>query len=196
MRKIIIILLSIFLLLNKTEVNSKSINDLIEDNPELSTFRDFLDETGLYNLLNQDLPWDWTIFAPSNDAFKKAPEKLKKDILSNKFFSQNLFMDHILAKNKTSRDINEMTTEVTISNKKVQLYKTNSLHVKDMIIIKEDLTAINGVIHIIDCIMFVQPSFQDGRLSEQLKEKYSLTSCCFQNKEEVALWKDNFENKY
>ena len=196
MRKIILTLFYIFLLLNKTEVNSKSINDLIENNPELSTFNDFLYETGLYNLLNQDLPWDWTIFAPTNDAFKKAPEILKKEILSNKFFSQNLFMDHILAKNKTSKDINELTTEVTISNKKVQLYKTKSLHVKDMVIIKEDITAINGVIHIIDCIMFVQPSIQDDRLNEKLKKEYALTSCCFQNKEEVALWKDNFENKY
>ena len=166
MRKIILTLFYIFLLLNKTEVNSKSINDLIENNPELSTFNDFLYETGLYNLLNQDLPWDWTIFAPTNDAFKKAPEILKKEILSNKFFSQNLFMDHILAKNKTSKDISELTTEVTISNKKVQLYKTKSLHVKDMVIIKEDITAINGVIHIIDCIMFVQPSIQDDRLNE------------------------------
>ena len=196
MRKIILTLFYIFLLLNKTEVNSKSINDLIENNPELSTFNDFLYETGLYNLLNQDLPWDWTIFAPTNDAFKKAPEILKKEILSNKFFSQNLFMDHILAKNKTSKDINELTTEVTISNKKVQLYKTKSLHVKDMVIIKEDITAINGVIHIIDCIMFVQPSIQDDRLNEKQKKEYALTSCCFQNKEEVALWKDNFENKY
>lgn len=196
MRRTIVILFYIFLLLNKTEVNSKSINNLIEDNPELSTFKDFLYETGLHNLLNQELPWDWTIFAPTNNAFKKAPEKLKKDILSNKFFSQNLFMDHILAKNKTSKDINDVTTEVTISNKKVQLYKTKSLHVKDMVIIKEDLTAVNGVIHIIDCIMFVQPSFQDDRLNEQEKKEYSLTSCCFQNKEEVALWKDNFKNKY
>ena len=65
-----------------------------------------------------------------------------------------------------------------------------------MVIIKEDLTAVNGVIHIIDCIMFVQPSFQDDRLNEQEKKEYSLTSCCFQNKEEVALWKDNFKNKY
>lgn len=196
MRKIIIILFCIFLLLNKTEVNSKSINDLIEDNPELSTFRDFLDETGLYNLLNQDLPWDWTIFAPNNDAFEKAPEILNREILSNKFFSQNLFMDHILAKNKKSKDIDELTTEITISNKSVQLYKTKNLHVKDMVVVKEDLKAENGVIHIVDCIMFVQPSFQDERLDEKTKELFPITSCCFQKKAEVALWMTNFKNKY
>ena len=94
-------------------------------------------------------------------------------------------MDHILAKNKKSKDIDELTTEITISNKSVQLYKTKNLHVKDMVVVKEDLKAENGVIHIVDCIMFVQPSFQDERLDEKTKEQFPITSCCFQKKAEV-----------
>ena len=186
----------LFLVLNIKNVSAKSVYDLIKNNPELSKFNKFLDETGLNNLLNQNLPWDWTIFAPNNEAFEKAPEILNREILSNKFFSQNLFMDHILAKNKKSKDIDELTTEITISNKSVQLYKTKNLHVKDMVVVKEDLKAENGVIHIVDCIMFVQPSFQDERLDEKTKKQFPITSCCFQKKAEVTLWMKNFKNKY
>ena len=195
MKKILTFIL-LFLVLDIKNVNAKSVYDLIKNNPELSKFNKFLDETGLNNLLNQNLPWDWTIFAPNNDAFEKAPEILNREILSNKFFSQNLFMDHILAKNKKSKDIDELTTEITISNKSVQLYKTKNLHVKDMVVVKEDLKAENGVIHIVDCIMFVQPSFQDERLDEKTKEQFPITSCCFQKKSEVTLWMTNFKNKY
>lgn len=195
MKKILTFIL-FFLVLDIKNVSAKSVYDLIKNNPELSKFNKFLDETGLNNLLNQNLPWDWTIFAPNNDAFEKAPEILNREILSNKFFSQNLFMDHILAKNKKSKDIDELTTEITISNKSVQLYKTKNLHVKDMVVVKEDLKAENGVIHIVDCIMFVQPSFQDERLDEKTKEQFPITSCCFQKKAEVTLWMKNFKNKY
>ena len=195
MKKILTFIL-FFLVLDIKNVSAKSVYDLIKNNPELSKFNKFLDETGLNNLLNQNLPWDWTIFAPNNNAFEKAPEILNREILSNKFFSQNLFMDHILAKNKKSKDIDELTTEITISNKSVQLYKTKNLHVKDMVVVKEDLKAENGVIHIVDCIMFVQPSFQDERLDKKTKEQFPITSCCFQKKAEVTLWMKNFKNKY
>ena len=66
-----------------------------------------------------------------------------------------------------------------------------SLFIKDVVIIKEDLLASNGVIHIIDCIMFIQPSFQDDRLSPVLKESFPITSCCMQTSDEVSLWKLN-----
>ena len=62
----------LFLVLNIKNVSAKSVYDLIKNNPELSKFNKFLDETGLNNLLNQNLPWDWTIFAPNNNAFEKA----------------------------------------------------------------------------------------------------------------------------
>ncbi len=195
MKKIVIICF-VFLIFSKTNVYTKSIYDIIKDNPELTTFNKFLVDTGLNNLLKQKLPWNWTIFAPNNKAFENAPNILKSEILSNTFFSQNLFMDHILAKSKSSSDINDMTTEVTISNKSVKLYKTKSLHIKDMVVIKKDLNANNGVVHIIDCIMFVQPSIQDDRLDKETKKQYPVTSCCFEKKEEVSLWKINFKEKY
>ena len=70
-----------------------------------------------------------------------------------------LIMDHILIGQKSSNDLNsKITEEVTVSNKPIQLYKRESLYVKDMVVVNENTSADNGVIHEIDCVMFVQPS--------------------------------------
>ena len=40
--------------------------------------------------LQKDLPWKWTIFAPTNKAFDASPDRLKKEILSNEFYNKSL----------------------------------------------------------------------------------------------------------
>ena len=39
--------------------------------------------------------------------------------------------------------------------------------------------------------MFIQPSFQDSRLSPSQKDSFPITSCCMQTENEVLLWKQN-----
>ncbi len=170
----------------------KNVYDIISKNTDLSTFKNYLDKTGLDEVLNKKIPYDWTIYAPSNKAFENIPNELEKEILSDTYFTKRLFTDHILAKEVVSSKLtDQITTELTVSNKPVELYKSESLFIKDVVIIKEDLIASNGVIHIIDCIMFIQPSFQDDRLSTVQRESFPITSCCMQTSDEVSLWKLN-----
>ena len=56
---------------------------------------------------------------------------------------------------------------------------------------KEDIKAENGVVHIIDCIMFIQQSSQDSRLSSSQQDSFPITSCCMQTESEISLWKQN-----
>ena len=119
---------------------------------------------------------------------------MEQQILSDTYYTKRLFTDHILAKEVISSKLtDQVTTELTVSNKPVKLYKSESLFIKDVVIIKEDLIASNGVIHIIDCLMFIQPSFQDDRLSPTQKESFPITSCCMQTSDEVSLWKLNIK---
>ena len=83
-------------------------------------------------------------------------------------------MDHILAKYKTSEEIEEFSKEVTISNKSIELYNSSDLFVKDMIVTEKDLIAKDGVVHVVNCIMFVQPSIQDSRLDEEVAKNFLL----------------------
>ena len=170
----------------------KNVYEIISGNTDLSIFKNYLDKTGLDDVLKKKIPYDWTIYAPSNKAFENIPNELEKEILSDTYFTKRLFTDHILAKEVVSSKLtDQITTELTVSNKPVELYKSESLFIKDVVIIKEDLIASNGVIHIIDCIMFIQPSFQDDRLSTVQRDSFPITSCCMQTSDEVSLWKLN-----
>ena len=57
---------------------SKNIMDVIKEDSELSIFYANLKKTGLDEVLQKKLPWKWTIFAPTNKAFKASPEKSPK----------------------------------------------------------------------------------------------------------------------
>ena len=183
-----------FIFLFSSDLFSKENNvyDIISKNSNLSTFKDYLDKTGLDNVLQKKIPYNWTIYAPSNKAFENIPKQLEKLILKDIDYSKRLFTDHILTKEILASDFTEqITTEVTVSNKPIKLYRSENLFVKDVVVVKEDLIAENGVIHIIDCIMFIQPSFQDSRLSQSQKDSFPITSCCMQTENEVLLWKQN-----
>ncbi|MDC2965749.1 fasciclin domain-containing protein [Alphaproteobacteria bacterium] len=187
----------IFIFLFSSDLFSKENNvyDIISKNSNLSTFKDYLDKTGLDNVFKKKIPYNWTIYAPSNKAFENTPKQLEKLILKDIDYSKRLLTDHILTKEILASDFTEqITTEVTVSNKPIKLYRSENLFVKDVVVVKEDLIAENGVIHIIDCIMFIQPSFQDSRLSQSQKDSFPITSCCMQTENEVLLWKQNTKN--
>ena len=98
---------------------------------------------------------------------------------------------------KTSLDFKEeVTVEITVSNKPIQLYKSKKLHVKDMVVVKENLIGSNGVIHIIDCIMYVQPSSEDKRVPDDLAKNFPLTSCCMQSEKEIVSFMKSVEKKF
>ena len=184
----------IFIFLFSSDLFSKENNvyDIISKNSNLSTFKDYLDKTGLDNVLQKKIPYNWTVYAPSNKAFENTPKELEKLILKDNYYSKRLFTDHILTKEILASDFTEqITTELTVSNKPVKLYRSENLFVKDVVVVKEDIIAENGVIHIIDCIMFIQPSSQDSRLSPSQKDSFPITSCCMQTENEVLLWKQN-----
>ena len=186
----------IFIFLFSSDLFSKENNvyDIISKNSNLSTFKDYLDKTGLDNVLQKKIPYNWTIYAPSNNAFDNTPKELEKLILNDPFYSKRLFTDHILTKEILASEFTEqITTELTVSNKPIKLYRSENLYIKDVVVIKEDIIAENGVIHIIDCIMFIQPSVQDSRLSPSQKDSFPITSCCMQTGDEVSLWKQNTE---
>ena len=186
----------LFLLPCFSDSYSKSVLDVISENKDLSIFHSYLQKTGLDRVLAKKLPWNWTIFAPSNKAFNDAPDFLEDEILEDDFFSKNIMMDHIMTGHKTSLDITEkVTTQITVSNKPLQIYKSSKLHVKDMVVVKENLIGNNGVVHMIDCIMFVQPSDDDDRVSKEIGDSFPITSCCMRSKEEIDSFKKASKSK-
>ena len=106
---------------------------------------------GLTDTLNGRGPF--TIFAPTDEAFKKLPtgawDALLKDTAKLKaVLSYHVFTGHVLAQDVKSGDV--MTVQGTplaavVSSSDVQV---NGAHVR-----QRDITATNGVIHVIDAVI-------------------------------------------
>lgn len=192
-------ILFLILLLNfnfsKSEnINNITIIDVIRKNQNLSEFNKYLKLSQLDQILDKNTAWNWTIFAPNNEAFDEL-KKVNKNLFDNIPLIRNLLMDHILIGKKSSKNLNEISNEITVSNKPLQLFNENQLYVKDMVVINEDYSAKNGVIHSIACVMFVQPSIEDDRLSENLQKTFPITSCCMRNEQELNLWKSSLKSR-
>jgi hypothetical protein len=171
------------------DLKAKGIVEIIRENPNFSTFYSYINNTELEATLQQKFPWNWTMFVPNNKAFEALPKKVYDQILSDTSLRKMLILDHILIGQKTSGNLNsKMTEEITVTNKSIQLYKRESLYVKDMVVVNENTSADNGVIHEINCVMFVQPSQDDDRLTRLQKDNFPVTSCCMQTDNEINSW--------
>ncbi len=192
--RLLIILVSIVF---SSSISAKTVIDVIESKKDLSKFNSYLKQTGIDKILQKKLPWNWTIFAPSNFAFENASQELKNEILEDEIYTKNILMDHIMVGHQTSLDVGEqVTTQITVSNKPLQIYKSRKLHVKDMVVVQENLIGNNGVVHIIDCIMYVQPSKEDDRVSKDLEKEFPITSCCMRDTNEIDSFKSSVKGKF
>ena len=181
----------------RLDLKAEGIVSIIRENPNLSTFYSYINNTELEATLQQKFPWNWTIFVPNNKAFDALPKKVHDQILSDTSLRKMLILDHILIGQKSSVDLNsKITEEITVSNKPIQLYKRGSLFVKDMVVVNENTSSDNGVIHEINCVMFVQPSQEDDRLTKLQKDKFPITSCCMQTENEIDLWLKSANSKF
>ena len=108
----------VFLFSTDLNASQKSVYELIENNQDLSIFKNYIDNTGLDDVLKKKIPYDWTVYAPSNTAFNNIPNQLKDTILNDSFYSKKLFTDHIMSKQIVSSQLSEkIITELYESSK-------------------------------------------------------------------------------
>lgn len=128
--------------------------NIVETAVEAGTFTTLaagLKAAGLLETLAGKGPF--TVFAPSDDAFKKLPhgalEALLKDQAKLKsVLTYHVASGHLLSEDLTSGDLKTVEgspVHVKVAGSKVQI---NEAHVT-----KADILASNGVIHVIDAVM-------------------------------------------
>ena len=76
-------------------LKANGIIEIIRENPNLSTFYSYINNTELEATLEQKFPWKWTIFVPNNKAFDALPKKVHDQILSDTSLRKMLILDHI-----------------------------------------------------------------------------------------------------
>ena len=124
-------------------------------NPAFSTLVAALKATGLVGVLNGR--GNYTVFAPTNDAFAALPAGTVANLLKpkNRGKLKSILLYHVLGKRVPASAIPHGTTRVaTLNGKSVRIHKgLFGVRVNGNSVTTADIGASNGVIHVIDGVL-------------------------------------------
>lgn len=136
-------------------VEAKTIADLAVADADLSTLVSALTAAELTESLKGTGPF--TVFAPTNEAFKKLDQAVLADLLKpeNKDKLAAILKYHVVPGKIAAADAKGADVELTTLNGAVVKVdgKGEIVKVGDASVTKTDITASNGVIHVIDTVI-------------------------------------------
>ncbi len=106
---------------------------------------------GLSETLNTDGPF--TVFAPTDEAFAKLPAGTLESLLNDKDALTRVLLYHVTNGSVYAADVMDLRAAKTLNGEKVAISLDNGVQVNDANVIKTDVQASNGVIHVIDTVL-------------------------------------------
>ncbi len=128
-----------------------NIADTAARTPSLSTLNRLINEAGLAETLRG--PGPYTVFAPSDDAFKAVPAKTMEELGKNKDLLKSVLAYHVVPGKVSSADVKNGNTK-TVQGADVALAKAGGfVTIEDAMVVQPDVAAANGVVHVIDRVL-------------------------------------------
>ncbi len=117
-----------------------------------STLATALKAAGLVETLKGKGPF--TVFAPTDDAFKKLPAGTLEKLLADKAQLTKVLTYHVVAGKVMAADVVKLSEAKTVEGSPVKIaVKDGKVKVNDANVVKTDVGASNGVIHVIDSVI-------------------------------------------
>ncbi len=129
-----------------------SIADTAARTPELSTLNRLITQAGLADTLRG--PGPFTVFAPSDDAFKAVPAKTLADLGADKELLRSVLTYHVVPGAMPAASVKNGNVK-TVNGANLALSKAGvTVTVEDAVVLNADIAATNGVVHVIDRVLF------------------------------------------
>lgn len=100
-------------------------------------------------------PGPFTVFAPTDEAFAKLPPGTLESLLQpeNKEKLQKILTYHVVAGNVMAKDVVKLQSAKTVEGGSLTIKAGGGVMVNNAHVIETDITASNGVIHVIDTVL-------------------------------------------
>jgi uncharacterized surface protein with fasciclin (FAS1) repeats len=134
-----------------------SLNDIVDTAVSAGQFETLaaaLDAADLIETLKGDGPF--TVFAPTDAAFAKLPEGTVESLLKPENRDQliAILTYHVVPGKVEAADVVKLSEAKTVNGQKVEItVADNGVRINDANVIKTDIGASNGVIHVIDTVI-------------------------------------------
>ena len=142
-------------------VNSASANDhhkqkdIVDTAVAAGSFKTLaaaLEAAGLVETLKGKGPF--TVFAPTDEAFAKLPAGTVESLLKDKEKLSKILLYHVVAGNVMAKDVVKLKSAKTVQGSSVTINaKGGKVMVDEASVVKTDIAASNGVIHVIDTVI-------------------------------------------
>jgi uncharacterized surface protein with fasciclin (FAS1) repeats len=130
----------------------KDIVDTAVEAGQFTTLAKALEATGLIETLKSEGPF--TVFAPTDEAFAKLPAGTIESLLKDPEKLKQILLYHVVSGKVMAKDVVKIKSAKTVqgSSVKVKAGKAGVM-VDNANVIKTDIAATNGVIHVIDSVI-------------------------------------------
>jgi len=119
--------------------------------PQLSTLSKLIRDAGLADTLSG--PGPFTVFAPTDDAFKALPPATLQALVQDKARLQAVLKNHVLPGAVLSPDVKNGPVK-NVDGSNLALSKSGTfVTVEDAVVTTADVKATNGVVHIVDKVL-------------------------------------------
>ena len=119
--------------------------------PQLSTLAKLVGEAGLADTLSG--PGPFTVFAPTDEAFKAVPAKTLEALGKDKAMLRSVLSYHVVAGRVAAADVKNGPLK-SEQGSNLALSKSGSfVTVDDAVVTTADVAASNGVVHIVDRVL-------------------------------------------
>ena len=164
--------------------------DTITNDERFATFAVMVENAGVEHLFNGEVAINATVYVPTNLAFSTIPSPVISAlrVSENKNSLVKLIKSHYFI--GTVNDLKEGDYFITtnMNGDRIRIEQDKNLFVKDMIIQDEPILVGQSKIVPVQCVMFVQPSISDHRLSLEQQERFRSTSCCLRTMDEATIF--------
>ncbi len=129
-------------------------NDIIEAARSAGSFKTLLtaiEAAGLADTLRSAGPF--TVFAPTDEAFAKLPKETLDGLLKDKAKLASILTYHVVSGKVMAADVVKLKEAKTVQGQSVKIDASSGVKVNDAKVIKTDVPATNGIIHVIDAVL-------------------------------------------
>lgn len=137
---------------DKNESTAGTVVDIAVSNPDFSILVEAVTKAGLAGALSAEGPF--TVFAPTNDAFKALFKQLGvggvKDLTAEQLTP--ILTYHVVSGKVMSTDLSN-TSVATLNGQKIKIDLSNGVKINESKVTKADISGKNGVVHVIDRVL-------------------------------------------
>jgi len=139
-----------------TKMVTKAVNnDIVQtaiNAGNFTTLATALTEAGLVDALKGDGPF--TVFAPTDEAFKNLPDGALEGLLKDKEALKNVLLYHVVSGKVSSKEVVDLNQATTLNGSDLKIKTDNGkVMINDANVTGADVMASNGIIHVIDKVL-------------------------------------------